>query len=123
MPRRTLVAISQALAAAAKAGRLLARKEIALEANTAMVDSDFCDGCGLCIDVCPYRAIKLVEYRGEEGQPLKTVTIDQVLCKGCGICQGACPKRGVVIAGFTYAQIEAQVAAALDEEPATEGAP
>ncbi len=122
-PKPLEESISQALAAAAKAGRLLARKEIALEANTAMVDSNCCDGCGLCIDVCPYRAIKLVEYRGEEGQPLKTVTIDQVLCKGCGICQGACPKRGVVIAGFTYAQIEAQVAAALDEAPATEEAP
>ena len=41
------------------------------------------------------------------------MTIDQVLCKGCGICQGACPKRGVVISGFTYAQIEAQIDAAL----------
>jgi heterodisulfide reductase subunit A len=114
-PKPVEESISQALAAAAKAGRLLARGEIDLEANTAVVDPVHCDGCGLCVDVCPYQAIRLVEYQGEDGQSLKTVTIDQVLCKGCGICQGACPKRGVIIAGFTYDQIEAQVDAALAE--------
>jgi heterodisulfide reductase subunit A len=113
-PKPLEESISQALAAAAKAGRLLARKEIALEPNVALVDPVHCDGCGLCIDVCPYRAITLVEYQDGEGHPLKTVHIDQVQCKGCGICQGTCPKRGVDVAGFTYAQIEAQIDAALD---------
>ncbi len=116
-PKPLEESISQALAAAAKAGRLLARKEIALEPNMAMVDPVHCDGCALCIDVCPYQAIKLVEYRDSEGTPLKTVTIDQVRCKGCGLCQAACPKRGVTIAGFTYDQIEAQIDAALHEYP------
>lgn len=121
-PKPLEESISQALAAAAKAGRLLARKEIALEPNIALVDPVHCDGCGLCIDVCPYRAIKLVEYQDEEGTPLKTVDIDQVQCKGCGICQGTCPKRGVDVAGFTYAQIEAQIDAALDATaPVEEG--
>lgn len=114
-PKPLEESISQALAAAAKAGRLLARKEINLEPNVALVDPVLCDGCGLCIDVCPYQAITLVEYRDGEGNPLKTVHVDQVLCKGCGICQGACPKRGVDVAGFTYAQIEAQIDAALDQ--------
>lgn len=114
-PKPLEESISQALAAAAKAGRLLARKEINLEPNIALVDPIHCDGCGVCIDVCPYQAISLVEYRDGEGNPLKTVYIDQVLCKGCGICQGACPKRGVDVAGFTYSQIEAQIDAALDE--------
>jgi heterodisulfide reductase subunit A len=119
-PKPLEESISQALAAAAKAGRLLARKEIALEPNVALVDPVHCDGCGLCIDVCPYRAITLVEYQDGEGHPLKTVHIDQVQCKGCGICQGTCPKRGVDVAGFTYAQIEAQIDAALDVTAALE---
>jgi heterodisulfide reductase subunit A len=122
-PKPLEESISQALAAAAKAGRLLARKEIALEPNTALVDPVLCDGCGLCIDTCPYRAISLVEYLDEAGTPLKTVAIDQVLCKGCGICQGTCPKRGVTIAGFTYDQIEAQIDAALMDALPTEVTP
>ena len=121
-PKPLEESISQALAAAAKAGRLLARKEIALEPNTALVDPKLCDDCGLCIDVCPFQAIKLAEYKDSEGVARKTVTVDRVLCKGCGICQGTCPKRGVDVAGFTYAQIEAQIDAALDATaPAEEG--
>ncbi|WP_028318778.1 FAD-dependent oxidoreductase [Desulfobulbus elongatus] len=120
-PKPLEESISQALAAAAKAGRLLARKEIALEPNIALVDPERCDDCALCIDVCPYRAIKLAEYRDSEGTLRTTVTVDRVLCKGCGICQGTCPKRGIDVAGFTTAQIEAQIDAAL-ESPAPEGA-
>ena len=119
-PKPLEESISQALAAADKAGRLLARQEINLEPNTALVDPTNCDGCGLCIEVCPYQAITLVEYQGEDGTPLKTVHIDPVLCKGCGICQGTCPKRRVDVAGFTYAQLEAQIDAALEPSDAVE---
>jgi heterodisulfide reductase subunit A len=122
-PKPLEESISQALAAAAKAGRLLARKEIALEPNTALVVPDRCDGCALCIDVCPYLAIHLATYRDDEGTIKKTVFIHQALCKGCGICQGTCPKRGITISGFTYDQIQAQIDAALCFEPSTEKTP
>jgi heterodisulfide reductase subunit A len=118
-PKPLEESISQALAAAAKAGRLLARKEIALEPNIALIDPVLCDDCGLCLDVCPFQAIKMVEYKEADGSMRKTVTVDRVLCKGCGICQGTCPKRGVDVAGFTYGQIEAQIDAALAQENAT----
>jgi len=122
-PKPLEESISQALAAAAKAGRLLARKEIALEPNTALIDPAQCDDCGLCIEVCPFQAIKQAEYKDSEGVVRKTVTVDRVLCKGCGICQGTCPKRGIDVAGFTSAQIEAQIDAALeDSAPAEENA-
>jgi heterodisulfide reductase subunit A len=119
-PKPLEESISQALAAAAKAGRLLARKEIALEPNIALIDPVRCDDCGVCIDVCPYQAIKMAEYKDADGSERKTVTVDRVLCKGCGICQGTCPKRGVDVAGFTYGQIEAQIDAALAENAAVE---
>ena len=113
-PKPLEESISQALAAAAKAGRLLSRQEIALDPNIALVDPDRCDDCAMCLEVCPYQAIKLAEYRDAEGVARKTVTVDRILCKGCGICQGTCPKRGIDVAGFTTAQLEAQIDAALE---------
>ena len=80
-----------------------------------MVDPVHCDGCALCIDVCPYQAINLVEGTNEQGEEYKLVAINQALCKGCGICMGTCPKRGVDIAGFTFDQISAQIDAALSD--------
>lgn len=119
-PKPLEESISQALAAAAKAGRLLARREINLEPIVAVVDPVNCDGCGLCIEVCPYRAITLVEEERPGGNLMKIVVIDPVLCKGCGICQGTCPKRGVDVVGFTTEQLEAQIDAALAEDPLEE---
>ena len=105
--------IAQALAASARAATLLARDEITLDGIKAEVDPDNCDGCALCVDVCPYHAITLVEIKGDAEETHKLVTINEAHCKGCGLCQGTCPKRGVSVAGFTFQQLESQIEAAL----------
>jgi heterodisulfide reductase subunit A len=74
-----------------------------------------CDGCALCLDVCPYRAIALEEYTGEDGRSHRRIATDKALCKGCGLCSATCPKGGVYVAGFTLDQLKAQVAAALED--------
>ena len=86
-----------------------------LDAVKAIVDPAFCDGCALCVDVCPYHAITLVETGAvaKDGQSVKIVAINEAQCKGCGLCQGTCPKRGVYVAGFTLDQLRDQVRAAL----------
>jgi len=112
-PKPVEESIAQAKAAAAKAATFLASKAIALEAIKAYVDPERCDGCALCIDVCPYQAISLVEGTDEDGKSSKLVSINKAQCKGCGLCQGTCPKGGVNVAGFTMEQLKAQVAAAL----------
>jgi len=121
-PKPLEESITQALAAAAKAGRLLARKEIAQEPTIALIDRQRCDDCALCVDVCPYQAIRLTEYKDQDGVVRKAVTVEHVACTGCGICQGTCPKRGIDVAGFTTAQIEVQIDAALAAAPMAEGA-
>ncbi|WP_028585547.1 CoB--CoM heterodisulfide reductase iron-sulfur subunit A family protein [Desulfogranum mediterraneum] len=113
-PKPVEESISQALAAASKATTLLARESVELDAITAHVDPEFCDGCGICLEVCPYQAITLLATIDEQGEEHKIIEIDPALCKGCGICQGACPKRGVYITGFSYEQLLAQIDAALE---------
>jgi heterodisulfide reductase subunit A len=113
-PKPLEESVAQALGAAARAAAILARPEMQLDTVKAVVDENFCDGCALCIDVCPYQAISLVDYRRDNEEVVKKmVRVNLTLCKGCGICQGTCPTRGIGVAGFTRQQFTAQLQAAL----------
>jgi heterodisulfide reductase subunit A len=113
-PKPVEESVAQALAASARAATLLSKTRVSLDAVKAAVDEDACDGCALCIDVCPYNAIGLVEKKAADGRVVgKLITVNKAQCKGCGLCQGTCPKRGVIVSGFTMRQISAQISAAL----------
>jgi heterodisulfide reductase subunit A len=111
-PKPVDEALSQATAAAARAGIVLSQKEMQLDAIKSYV-TDLCDGCALCLDVCPYRAIKLESYSDETGRTHQRIRTDPALCKGCGLCAATCPKGGVQVHGFTLEQLGSQVRAAL----------
>ncbi len=110
-PKPVEESIAQAQAAAARAASLLSKPNLQLDAVKASVSEQNCDGCALCVDVCPYNAISLAERSGEEGGRL--IRVNKAKCKGCGLCQGTCPKRGVHVDGFTFEQVSAQIDAAL----------
>jgi heterodisulfide reductase subunit A len=111
-PKPVDESIGQAMAAASRAGVILNQEEIMLDAIKSYV-TDQCDGCGLCLDVCPYRAIALEEYADDSGRNHKRIKTEPALCKGCGVCAATCPKGGVEVHGFTLDQLKAQVSAAL----------
>jgi heterodisulfide reductase subunit A2 len=105
--------LSQAHAAVSRAGVLLAQKEMQLDALKSEV-TEKCDGCALCLDVCPYHAIKLTETSADgNGRKSRKIISDVALCKGCGLCAATCPKGGIEVHGFTHEQLRAQVTAAL----------
>jgi len=56
------------------------------------VNHDKCSGCGACIALCSYDAIKL--EKSEEGS---VAIIDDLKCKRCGVCVAACPAGAVTI--------------------------
>jgi len=114
-PKPIEESVAQALAASARAATLLSKSQVSLDAVKATVDPDYCDGCALCVDVCPYNAITLttIEAGVEGGEGKRIISVNKAQCKGCGLCQGTCPKRGVYIAGFTMKQISSQIQAAL----------
>ncbi|MEJ2155581.1 MAG: FAD-dependent oxidoreductase, partial [Desulfobacteraceae bacterium] len=104
--------ISQAKAAVARANGILSKDVMQLDAIKSFV-TDRCDGCALCLDVCPFMAISLTEV-SENGQTVKKISTEKALCKGCGMCAATCPKNGVSVHSFTTEQLRAQVYAALD---------
>ncbi len=111
-PKPINESIAQGKAAASRAGVILSKKTMKLDAIKSHVTQN-CDGCALCIDVCPYNAIILEEFE-IDGKKHKRINTDKALCKGCGICAATCPKEGVVVDGFTQSQLKAQVDAILD---------
>jgi len=106
-------AISQGRAAASRASVILSKKTMKLDAIKSSVTHN-CDGCALCIDICPYNALELVEYKDENQKTHRRIKTQEALCKGCGICAATCPKEGIVVNGFTPNQLKAQVDAILE---------
>ena len=104
--------IIQAKAASARAGIILSKGVLQLDAVKSHVTEN-CDGCALCIDVCPYNALTL-ETVQQGDHAVRRIVSDKALCKGCGLCESTCPKGGITVHGFTREQILAQVDMILD---------
>ena len=105
--------VTQALAAVGRAATVLANRVIEIEPTISHVVEEKCDGCAYCVDPCPFKAIKLIEYKNENGQIKKRVQVDETLCKGCGTCQATCPKGAIFVWHFKLEQLRAMTMAAL----------
>ena len=68
------------------------------------VNQDICSGCGICVAVCSYDAVKL--EKSEEGL---VAVVDDLKCKRCGVCSAACPTDAITIQHFTTEQIMAEI--------------
>jgi len=55
------------------------------------VNLDYCSGCGLCADDCPYEAIDMRQRSDAHPLFLQEAHVITGNCVGCGICTGACP--------------------------------
>ncbi len=58
------------------------------------VDEDECKGCGLCVEACPPKVIRLSEKLNHSGY--RTAQYAGAGCTGCGICFMACPEPGAI---------------------------
>lgn len=98
--------VAQAQAAAARILGLIAKKEVELDPIRAEIDPDRCSGCRVCNNLCPYQAITFDDEK-------KVSEVNATLCKGCGTCVAACPASAIAGAGFTDAQLFAEIDAVL----------
>ncbi len=103
-PKDISETIAQAKAAASRALTVLSKDEIEAEGKVAYINETRCSGCGLCVDICAYRAIEL--------DPEKNIAVvNEALCKGCGTCAASCRSSAINLKGFKDEQILATLAA------------
>jgi ferredoxin len=88
----------------------------AKDANTTIhVDEERCQGCGLCVDVCPKGAIHI-----EGGLAI----VDQARCDLCiaqpeALCVSACPQQAI----YLIIVVEAQPELPVETQPSREVVP
>ena len=60
----------------------------------ARVNERTCVACGLCVEVCPYEAVELVDKR-VLGQQKTVAQVIASKCMGCGVCAASCRSASI----------------------------
>ena len=85
---------------------------VVLDLQTEIADiqlnRDRCSGCGVCVPLCSYDAIKL-EQLGDGS----VAVIDDWKCKRCGVCAAACPSMAISIEHCIDEEIMSEIESAL----------
>ena len=100
--------VAQAEGAASAASIPIHLGKVELEPYFAQCIEEKCAGCGMCVNLCPYSALSLVEKNGK-----KVMQVTEAKCKGCGTCGGFCPGGAIWMQHFATPQVVAQIDAFL----------
>ncbi len=58
---------------------------------------DKCKGCGLCVEFCPKRIIKLSQTQINKKGYHPAELIDDTKCIGCAACATMCPDVAIIV--------------------------
>jgi len=102
-PKDISETVTQAKAVAAAAAKLMSSDTIKIEPYIAEIVKEKCSGCGLCVSLCPYKALSI------ELNERTSIKLDAKACMGCGICVSICPSEVITINRYTNEQISSQI--------------
>jgi heterodisulfide reductase subunit A len=105
-PKNLDETISQALAAAGRAGTVLSQNQLAVSGIIAKHKRDRCMSCLACFRACPFDS----PFIDEDGR----ISHNEVKCTGCGICAGICPAKAFQVNSFKDNQIMAMIDSLTD---------
>ena len=54
-----------------------------------IIDAEKCEGCGVCVDVCPMEAITMNDN--------DKAVVDADVCGDCGACVDECPTEAITM--------------------------
>lgn len=106
-PKDVPESVAQASSAAQEVASWLATAEKSKALDTATVNKELCNACGLCLAACNYGAIEFTDDR-------KCVVVDEVRCVGCGECLAICPVGAIAPLNTNQEIIDAAVRGIVD---------
>jgi heterodisulfide reductase subunit A len=109
-PKTMAESVASALAGVSKSAALLMKGYAELDPFVARVDAQRCTWCGVCVEACPYDAIRRVRKNGKE-----VAEAVSSLCKGGGACVSVCPEDALDLTGYRDTQIRAAIHALARE--------
>nr|MBC8247092.1 CoB--CoM heterodisulfide reductase iron-sulfur subunit A family protein [Deltaproteobacteria bacterium] len=107
-PKNLDETVSQALAAAGRAGVLLSHERLSVSGIISKHNRDVCMPCLTCFRVCPFDS----PFIDEDGK----VSHNEVKCMGCGICASICPMQAFQVNNFRDDQIFAMIDAVTETD-------
>ncbi|MHA1129192.1 MAG: hydrogenase iron-sulfur subunit [Candidatus Helarchaeota archaeon] len=103
-PKLVSECIAEAHSVAVSVVKNYSHEKIIRERPISIVNETLCNGCELCVQLCPFKIPILIE-RGEK----KIAFIDQNQCQGCGTCVSLCPTNAVQLESLQRDQLFAQI--------------
>ncbi|PIP37407.1 MAG: heterodisulfide reductase [Desulfobacterales bacterium CG23_combo_of_CG06-09_8_20_14_all_52_9] len=100
-PKNLDETISQAQAAAGRAGVLLSHERLGVSGIISKHNRDLCMSCLTCFRLCPFGS-PFIDTDGK-------VSHNEVKCVGCGICASVCPMKAFQVNNFRDDQIVAMI--------------
>jgi len=107
--------VTQAEASAFRVILDLSRNGFEKDMDIAYVKEDYCDGCELCVEACPYDAIEMMKVEGEKAKVGSVARINEILCDRCGSCASRCPTGAVQLHRYTDDQVLGQISKLLSK--------
>ena len=105
-PKSIAESVASGKAAASSAAIPLIRGVYEIIKLDAIIDTERCSSCGLCINICPYYALNF-----KEG----AINVNTFLCRGCGMCAAICPSKAISLRSYRDAMMEKYIDALLSE--------
>ncbi|MEM2338834.1 MAG: 4Fe-4S binding protein [Nitrososphaerales archaeon] len=102
-PKDVRESVVEAMSAASRVASFLKEGIIEVSPEKAYLNIEMCDGCGLCVEACPVKAIEMKEGKA---------WINTLACIGCGICLPVCPRNAIDLKNHTEQQFLNEIIAA-----------
>lgn len=103
-PKNIVESVNSALSAATKSYSYISKGTLETEPIVAKVNHKACTWCELCLNACPFDAIKKDEIDGKE-----VATVINSVCKGCGMCTPVCPTDAIDLIAYSSEEIMSMI--------------